>query len=96
MTALIQRELFQLLIMFGCGIGIMITFEARNYLMKCCGNRRRVQIVIYFAFWIFAAFLFYRFLYRASHGVVTLYGLADMLGGILLWKKGICGILKEN
>ncbi len=27
MTALIQRELFQLLVMFGCGIALMIVFE---------------------------------------------------------------------
>ena len=76
MTALIQRELFQLLVMFGCGIALMIVFEARNYLMKCCGNRRRMQMAVYFAFWIFAAFLFYRFLYRASHGTVS---------GLRLW-----------
>lgn len=96
MTALIQRELTQLLVMFGCGIALMIVFEARDYLMKCCGSRRRLQLAVYFAFWIFAAFLFYRFLYRASHGTVTVYGIAAMAGGIFLWKKGICGILKEN
>lgn len=96
MTALIQRELFQLLVMFGCGIALMIVFEARNYLMKCCGNRRRMQMAVYFAFWIFAAFLFYRFLYRASHGTVSLYGIASMVSGIFLWKKCIRGILKGN
>ncbi len=96
MTALIQKELFQLLVMFCCGIALMIVFSARDYLMKCCGSRKRVQVVIYFAFWIFAAFLFYRFLYRASHGTVSAYGLGAMAMGILLWKKGICGILKEN
>ncbi len=53
-------------------------------------------MAVYFAFWIFAAFLFYRFLYRASHGTVSLYGIASMVGGIFLWKKCIRGILKGN
>ena len=93
MTALIQRELSELFIMFYCGLAIMELFTGRDRLMKRCGTRRRLAVVIYFGTWLCAAFLFSQFLYHASHGVVTLYGLLSMGAGILLWKKYICGIM---
>ncbi len=93
MTALIQRELTELFIMFYCGLAIMVLFTGRDRLMERCGTRRRLAVVIYFGTWLCAAFLFSQFLYHASHGVVTLYGLLSMGAGILLWKKYICGIM---
>ncbi|MEE0691615.1 MAG: spore cortex biosynthesis protein YabQ [Lachnospiraceae bacterium] len=96
MTELIRTELFQSFIMFYCGLSIMILFEGRDGLIRRCGNRKRLAGFIYFLGWICAAFLFYRFLYRASHGALTVCGLAAMGAGIFLWKKIICGILKEK
>lgn len=96
MTALIQRELFQLFIMFYGGISLMLLFAARDRLMVRCGNHKRLSAAIYFGTWICGSFLFYRFLYRASHGAVTVYGLLAAAVGIFLWKKVICGILKEK
>ncbi len=96
MTELIQRELFQLFIMFYCGLALSLLFSARDRLMARCGTRRRLQLAIYFGFWIFASFLFYRYVYRASHGVLTVYGICAMLTGVFLWKKVVYGILKEK
>ena len=96
MTALIQRELFQLFIMFYGGMALMLLFTGRDSLMRRCGTHKRLAAAIYFGSWICASFLFYRFLYRASHGAVTVYGLLAMAAGIFLWKKVICGILKEK
>ncbi len=96
MTALIQRELFQLFIMFYGGISLMLLFAGRDRLMVRCGNHKRLSAAVYFSAWICASFLFYRFAYRASHGTVTVYGLLAAAAGIFLWKKVICGILKEK
>ncbi len=96
MTALIQRELADLFIMFYCGLAIMLVFTGRDRLMERCGSRRRLSLAVYFLSWICAAFLFGRFLYRASRGVVTVYGLLAMGAGILLWKKIICGIITSR
>lgn len=93
MTDLIARELHQIFIMFCCGLSMMVLFMGRDQLMKRCGSRKLLKAVIYLVFWLCAAFLFYRFLYSASHGVVTVYGLLAMAAGILLWKKVICGII---
>lgn len=96
MTELIQRQLFQLVIMFYCGLALMLLFEGRDALVKRCGRRHRAAALVYFAGWICGGFLFYRFVYKASHGVITVYGLLAVAAGILLWKKIICGILKEK
>ena len=96
MTELIQRELLQFLIMFYCGLAIMLLFEGRDQIIRRCGNRKRLAASVYLGMWICAAFLFWKFLYRASHGVLTIYEMIAVGAGILLWKKVICGILKKK
>ena len=96
MTELIQKEVFQLFVMFYCGLAVMLLFTGRDQLIKRCGSHKRAAAAIYFGTWICAGFLFYEFVYRASHGVLTVYGLLAMGAGIFLWKKVICGILKEK
>ncbi len=93
MTELISRELYQVFIMFYCGLAVMIVFTVRDSLIGLYGKNRRLKAVIYLGFWLCAAFLFCRFLYRGSHGVLSVYGILSFGAGILLWKKGICGIL---
>lgn len=93
MTALIQRELTQIFIMFYCGMAVMLVFTVRDTVMKQLSGKPRIAGVIYFGGWLCAAFLFTQFLYRASHGVVTLYGILSMAAGILLWKKCIYDII---
>ena len=96
MTALIQRELFQLFIMFYCGLAMMMIFEVRDTLMRRFGVKSRVSIFIYFGSWLCAAFLFCQFLYKGSHGVITLYGIFSLCAGVLLWKKAIYGIIIDR
>lgn len=93
MTPLIKAELFQLLIMFYCGLAIMMIFTVRDRLCKRWHRYKRLGVFLYLGSWLCAAFLFSHFLYRGSHGVVTVYGLLSMTAGILLWKKWICGIM---
>ncbi|MEE0742001.1 MAG: spore cortex biosynthesis protein YabQ [Emergencia sp.] len=93
MTALIKAELIQLLIMFYCGLAIMMVFTVRDRFIARCARYKRLCILIYLGSWLCAAFLFSHFLYRGSHGVVTMYGILAMAAGILLWKKAICGII---
>lgn len=95
MTDLISRELGQVLVMFCCGMGIMLIFSARDYLIRRIGANRRLARTIYLISWISAGFLFSEFTYRGSHGVITLYGILSMTVGILLWKKIIYDIIKE-
>lgn len=93
MTALIEQELTELFFMFYCGLSVMILFAGRDGLLARCRGRKALSAALYLGAWVCAAFLFYRFLYRASWGVVSIYGLLAMSAGILLWKKVICGIL---
>lgn len=93
MTELIQRELYQVFIMFYCGLAVMIVFSVRDSVTALCRNNRRLSAAIYLSSYLCAAFLFCQFLYRGSHGVLTFYGIVSFGAGILLWKKGICGIL---
>lgn len=95
MTDLISRELFQIGMMFCCGISVMIVFTARDMLMKRAGDNKRLQWAIYLTAAMAAGFLFSGFLYRGSHGVITLYGIMSMTAGILLWKKIIYDIIKK-
>lgn len=94
MTFQIKSELLELLIMFYCGMAIMLTFELRDRLIKRASAYRRLSYVIYLGSWVCGGFLFCQFLYRGSHGVVTLYGILSMIAGILLWKKIFYGIMK--
>ncbi len=96
MTALIQRELFQLFIMFYCGLALMLIFEVRDTVMRRLGVKSRASIFIYFGSWLCAAFLFCQFLYKGSHGVITIYGIFSLCAGILLWKKVIYGIIIDR
>lgn len=93
MTALIERELYELFMMFYCGLSVMLLFTAGEKIIERCGGRRILCRALYLGIWICASFLFSEFLYRASRGVVSIYGLVAMGAGILLWKKVICGIL---
>lgn len=96
MTELIQRELFQLAVMFYAGLAVMLLFEGREQLVCRCGKYKRLAVVIYLAGWACAGYVFYQFAYRACHGVLTVYGLCAFAAGIFLWKKIICGILKKK
>ncbi|MGC2873497.1 spore cortex biosynthesis protein YabQ [Ihubacter sp. rT4E-8] len=96
MTELIARELHETGIMFFCGIAIMLVFTARDALRKRCGTHRRAAQAIYFCGWLCAGYLFTEFLYVGSHGVISLYGIMAMGGGILLWKKVVYGIMNAN
>lgn len=93
MTELIHRELYQVFIMFYCGLAVMIVFSVRDSVMELCRRNRRLSAAVYFASWLCAAFLFCQFLYRGSHGVLTVYGILSFSAGIFLWKKAICVIL---
>lgn len=93
MTAQIGRELFQLFIMFYCGMAVMFVFAVRDVLIRRVGKGSRAGKFIYLCGWICAAFLFGQFLYKGSHGVITLYGILSMTAGILLWKKYLYGIM---
>lgn len=95
MTAHIGRELLQMAIMLCCGMALMLVFAARDALVRRAGGNVRLANCIYLTGWLCAGFLFSEFLYRGSHGVVTLYGILSMSVGILLWKKIIYGIIKE-
>lgn len=100
MTALIERELHEVFLMFYCGLSMMMLFTAGQRIIDRCRERRMLCRIIYLGMWICASFLFSRFLYSASRGVISLHGLLAAGAGILLWKKVICGILlpskKEN
>ncbi len=93
MTALIERELHEVFMMFYCGLSVMLLFTAGEKVIERCGGRRILCGILYLGMWICASFLFSEFLYSASRGIVSLHGLAAMGVGILLWKKVICGIL---
>lgn len=93
MTEQIQAELWQILVMFYCGLALMLFFTGRDAILRRCAGLRRVAVVVNLVSWLCAGFLFSEFLYRSSHGTVTLYGVAAMAAGILLWKKVIYGIL---
>ena len=64
--------------------------------MRRFGVKSRVSIFIYFGSWLCAAFLFCQFLYKGSHGVITLYGIFSLCAGVLLWKKVIYGIIIDR
>lgn len=93
MTALIEREVYELFMMFYCGLSVMLLFTAGEKVIERCGGRRILCGTLYLGMWICASFLFSEFLYSASRGVVSLHGLVAAGAGILLWKKVICGIL---
>ncbi|MGN0658141.1 MAG: hypothetical protein ACI4LA_00910 [Emergencia sp.] len=93
MTALIQRELTEIAVMFCCGLSVMLVFYARDEVIRRCRNCRRTAAAVYFGGWLCAAYLFCRFLYRASWGVITPQGIGALCAGILLWKKVICVII---
>lgn len=93
MTALIERELYEVFMMFYCGLSVMLLFTAGEKVIERCGRRRILCGILYLSMWICASFLCSEFLYRASRGVVTFHGIVAAGMGILLWKKVICGIL---
>lgn len=93
MTELIGKELHTCGIMFCCGAALMLVFTARDALVARCGKRRRMARAVYLCGWLCAGYLFTEFLYAGSCGVISLYGILAMGGGILLWKKIVCGIM---
>lgn len=93
MTELIHRQLFELFIMFYCGMAMMMIIEARNKCMKIFGKTSRLSLAIYFGSWLCVAFLFSQFLYRCAYGVLSIHGMIAAAVGIVLWKKVIYGII---
>ena len=96
MTTLIRNEMWEMFYMLYAGLAVMLLFSVRNEIMNRCRRYERLCKCIYLLFWILAAFLFSQFLYRASYGAMSWYGLAAFGAGMILWKKVFCGILNQK
>ena len=94
MTELMQREMQAVFYMFFAGLAVMLLFSLRDSLLARWAWGKRWSSFLYLFMWMAAAFLFYAFCYEGSYGVIKWYGLVSFAMGILLWKKGICVILK--
>ena len=96
MTGLMQREMLEIFYLFYAGLAVMLLFFLRDVFCLRLQAYQRAQKAAYLGFWVVAAFLFNRFLYQASYGTLSWYGILAFVLGMILWKRGICVILKLN
>lgn len=96
MTELINIQISEIFIMLYSGFSIMLIFETRNRIINTLCKNKRISIFVYLCSWLLASYVFYKFLYKATYGVLSPQGIAATLVGILLWKKFIYGIIDTD
>jgi len=93
MTELIESEVQEICYMLYGGMAVSMLFYLRDYLSKRVGKYICLARILYFFFWILAAFLAYQFAYKGAYGVLTWYSFTAFGCGIILWNKVFYDIL---
>ena len=95
MTELVRSQLniFFIMIMGGLTAGLVLDVFRTFSHMRRHGKVRGALMEV--AGWICVGFLISDFFYYCDNGKITFEGIASLIGGLLLWKRVFCDILKQ-
>lgn len=96
MTDLMEREMQAVFYMVLAGLAVMMLFYVRDKILQYFLRYKRAYRVVYLLFWVFASYLFYQFLYKASYGTLNWYSFIAFAGGCMLWKRAFYDIITLN
>lgn len=89
MTELIAAQAFQVVTMFVCGMSIGMIFDVQKKLSRRVANYRRLNVFVYLVFWLVSSWLFSVFLYRCSHGTLSIHTITMTVCGYAFYMKSV-------
>lgn len=84
-TELIKAQIFESLVMLGCGMVIALLHGLFTRHMKIYLRGRVIPALFEMAFWIFAGTLGCRFLFYSAYGELSIHVICAFICGVFLW-----------
>ncbi|MFV0516722.1 MAG: spore cortex biosynthesis protein YabQ [Aminipila sp.] len=85
LTDLIKSQVFESLIMLGCGMVVALLYGLFKRRIKAGLKNNIVAAATEIIFWIFAAILTCQFLYYCSYGQLSTHVICSFICGVFLW-----------
>ncbi|MBE6035892.1 MAG: hypothetical protein E7222_14520 [Clostridiales bacterium] len=85
LTDLIQTQIFETMIMLGCGMVIALLYGLFTRHIKIYIKNRIIAAIYEILFWIFAGILTCQFLYYCSYGEISVHVICAFVCGVFLW-----------
>lgn len=95
-TDLIREQSFDCIIMFCCGLAMMMFYQLCSFLSRLIHLGKWIRVVLELAFWTVGAVLVSEFLYYCAYGEITLHSAGAFAAGLLLWKLFFYDIMRPN
>ncbi|QHI72206.1 spore cortex biosynthesis protein YabQ [Aminipila terrae] len=85
LTDLIKTQIFESLVMLGCGMVIALLYGLFIRHIKLFLKNRVIAATYEILFWIFAGILTCQFLYYCSYGQISVHVICAFVCGVFLW-----------
>lgn len=86
MTELISTQLIQIITMFICGMSIGMIFDVQSFTCRFVLRYKRLYALAYLIFWLISSWLFAAFLYKCSHGALSVHAVITTIFGYAFYK----------
>lgn len=85
-TNLIKTQIFESLVMFGCGMVIALLYGVFTRHIKIYIKNKIIAATYEVLFWFFSGILTCQFLYYCSYGEINVHSICAFVCGVFLWK----------
>lgn len=85
LTELIKTQIFETLVMIGCGMVIALLYGLFTRHIKLYIKNTIIAAIYELLFWIFAGILTCQFLYYSSYGQISIHEIGGFVCGVFLW-----------
>lgn len=85
LTDLIKTQIFESLVMLGCGMVIALLYGLFTKHIKIHMKNRIIAATYEILFWFFAGILTCQFLYYCSYGEISVHVICAFVCGVFLW-----------